>query len=96
MRESTLQNRCIEAIRARGGQAIPIGPPCENGSPDILGCYRSVTLALECKVKSGRVSKLQWYRLDEWSKAGAVARVVDQISQVKSILDGVDIRAGPI
>lgn len=49
-----------------------------RGIPDIVGCVNGVFFALELKRKGGKVAPIQRYTLDEITKAGGIALVVDE------------------
>jgi hypothetical protein len=46
------------------------------GDPDLTGCYRSRHFELEVKTPTGRLTRIQAIRLEEWRAAGAVVGVV--------------------
>jgi hypothetical protein len=46
------------------------------GDPDLAGCYRGRHFELEVKTESGRLTRIQEVRLEEWRRAGAVVGVV--------------------
>lgn len=58
------------------------------GQPDLLGCYKGRTLALEVKRPGGKPTKLQQAVLKKWEAAGAIAAVVTSVEEVKELLGG--------
>lgn len=58
------------------------------GQPDLLGCYKGKTLALEVKRPGGKPTPLQLAVLKKWEAAGAIAAVVTSVEEVKTILQG--------
>lgn len=93
MTEATLTRNMVKDIKARGGVAKKShGGPNMAGWPDICGCYRGYTLAIEVKLpgRENTLTKLQQATLDEWAAAGAIAKMVTTRQQVKAILDAVD------
>ena len=61
---------------------------CERGTPDIIGCTNGRTILLECKRSPTEAAeKIQEWRMAEWRSAGAIAARVDDVSQVKELLE---------
>nr|DAO63027.1 MAG TPA: Nuclease [Caudoviricetes sp.] len=61
---------------------------CERGTPDIIGCINGRTILLECKRSPTETAeKIQEWRMAEWRRAGAIAARVDNVQQVKELLD---------
>ena len=61
---------------------------CERGTPDIIGCINGRTILLECKRSPTEAAeKIQEWRMAEWRSAGAIAARVDDVSQVKELLE---------
>ena len=46
------------------------------GDPDLYGCLKGTMFVFEAKAPGGNVTKAQRYRLEEWSRAGAITGVV--------------------
>jgi hypothetical protein len=62
------------------------------GVPDLLVVWYGYTVLLELKAAGGRVSRLQEHELRRAEQAGAVARVVRSVEDVKRAL-GIEIQA---
>ena len=61
---------------------------CERGTPDIIGSTNGRTILLECKrSQTEEARKIQEWRMSEWKKAGAIVARVDNVDQVKDLLD---------
>ena len=62
------------------------------GMADVIGCYRRYTLVIETKLpgKERTLTKLQAETLKKAKAAGAIARMVTTVGQVKAILDAID------
>lgn len=48
----------------------------ESGIPDIIACINGKFVALELKAERGKPTALQLYKIEQYRKAGAYARVV--------------------
>jgi hypothetical protein len=59
----------------------------EAGIPDLLICYKGLFIALELKTDIGAVSQIQQYQLSRLSGAGATAKVVRTVEEVKKIFE---------
>jgi hypothetical protein len=59
------------------------------GCPDILVCYKGMFMAFETKApgKIKNVTANQQREIDEIKRANGLAHVVDDVEQVKSLLD---------
>jgi hypothetical protein len=59
------------------------------GCPDILVCYKGLFMAFETKApgKIKNVTANQQREIDEIKRANGLAHVVDDVEQVKSLLD---------
>jgi len=66
----------------------------QAGQPDILGCYRGRTLALEVKRPGGKITALQAATLDKWKTAGAVAGMVMSVEETKTLLKSITVKKG--
>lgn len=87
--------RVAATIKARGGHVIKTTGVKIAGTPDFLGTYRGIALALEIK-RSHRhpPTPLQKRRLWEWHQAGAVTQVIWSPEQMTEILDNLDLHRG--
>jgi len=64
-----------------------------SGVPDIIACYNSQFLAIECKAGKGKTTALQDKEINKIILAGGVAFVVNEVSidRLKNYLEGKDI-----
>ena len=62
------------------------------GCPDILVCYKGLFMAFETKApgKIKNVTANQQREIDEIQRANGLAHVVDDVEQVKSLLDTIE------
>ena len=57
----------------------PIGGPyATKGVPDIIVCYKSRFIGIECKAGKGKTTALQEKNLREIADAGGLALVIDE------------------
>ena len=63
-----------------------------SGVPDIIACYRGFFVGIECKAGKGKVTALQQKNLDDISKAGGGAVVVneDNLEDIEVLLRAFD------
>ena len=59
-----------------------------SGVPDIVGCYNGKFFGIECKAKGNKPTPLQQKNLQDITKNGGIAMVVDEknIDQVSPVL----------
>lgn len=94
-RESSLQAKCLVALRARGGwwQRKSGHSPYENsGIPDIYGCYEGRFIGIELKRPGAKrgATKTQLLMLQSMAEAGAECVLADTIAEVMAVLDRLD------
>ena len=67
-----------------------------SGVPDIIACYNSQFLAIECKAGKGKTTALQDKEINKIILAGGVAFVVNEVSidRLKNYLEGKDTICG--
>ena len=59
----------------------------ERGTPDIIGCIRSVNVVIECKKADvDEPEQIQKWRLLEWKNAGSVTITARHLDDVKLAL----------
>lgn len=76
MTEQQIQSKRIKQLEAEGYYVIKLVKTNKNGIPDLVAIPpNSGVLFCEVKTKSGRVSKLQEYRLKELSEHGCITEV---------------------
>jgi hypothetical protein len=71
---------CLARKRWGGGMGVA-------GDPDIDACVRGRSVQLEVKRSGEKPTPLQVKRLEEWRRAGAIAAVVNSVSDVRKLLD---------
>ena len=59
-----------------------------SGVPDIVGCYRGMFFGIECKAGKNKPTPLQQKNLDDISKQGGLALIVNEtnVDEVRSCL----------
>lgn len=62
----------------------------EVGTPDIIGSYRGMMFLLEVKRPGCEVTEIQAYRLKEWGRTGALARVVHDSDEAVRVVRELD------
>ena len=65
-----------------------------NGVPDIICCYKGRFLGLEAKLPGGRLTELQKRALEKINRAGGIARRVECVEDVRSVIEQVDAEGG--
>lgn len=89
-RERSIEAAAVRLVTGRGGMLTKGDSDLVRGTPDRIGCYRGIPLALEFKrpgelgSRERRIS--QGTQLRRWRDAGAVAVYIDTLDQVKEIL----------
>lgn len=76
MTEQQIQSKKIKQLEAEGYYVIKLMKTNKNGIPDIMAIPpKSDVLFFEVKTPTGRLSKLQEFRIDELEKHGIKAEV---------------------
>ena len=59
------------------------------GVPDVIACYRGVFIGIECKAGKNRPTELQQKNLDDISKSGGYALVINEnnIDELLCVID---------
>ena len=71
MTEQQVQSKKIKELEAEGYYVLKLIKTNKNGIPDLLALHTDKEiLFVEVKTKTGRVSKLQEYRIKELKKHG--------------------------
>ena len=65
-----------------------------NGVPDIICCCKSRFLGLEVKLPGGRLTALQRRAIEKINCAGGIARRVECVEDVRSVIEQVDAEGG--
>ena len=66
------------------------GPYGVSGVPDIICCYKGRFLGLEAKLPGGRLTELQKRALEKINRAGGIARRVESVDDVKTVIRQAD------
>lgn len=70
-----------KAINVHGGVYT------ERGTPDVIGCVGGRMVAFECKRdRTERPTRIQFWRLSEWIRAGAVVGAIASVEDAELIL----------
>jgi hypothetical protein len=92
MRENRLQRNIRKALEALPHTyVLPIqsGPYIRKGEPDLIGCHRGRSFALETKTPHGKdPTDIQIHRLKGWYAAGARVGVARSVGEALSIVWG--------
>jgi Holliday junction resolvase len=83
-REREIVKRTRELLTSAGAKVIRT---CGEGEPDLVGVYKGIGFAIECKQRSKKPTDLQNFRLSQWRKSGAVAFWTDFPAQALIDLD---------
>jgi hypothetical protein len=71
MREQQIQKKRIDQLESEGYYVIKLIKTNKNGIPDVLGIHPDGRIIFsEIKTPTGRLSKIQEYRLKELKKYG--------------------------
>ena len=88
--ESKIKNRVKKILDELGVYYFmpATGGYGRSGIPDIVGCYKGVFFAIECKAGKGTTTALQERELKRITNAGGIAWVVneDNIADVEELL----------
>lgn len=88
--ESKIKNRVKKILDELGVYYFmpATGGYGRSGIPDIVGCYKGVFFAIECKAGRGTTTALQERELKRITNAGGIAWVVneDNINEVATYL----------
>lgn len=91
--KNQVTDKVKDLIIKRGGKAIKWhgSPMTEVGTPDVLGAFLGVSIAVECKRPRKKPSPIQRRRLIEWGRCGgAVAIKVNAVAQMTAVLDALE------
>lgn len=84
--EQKLQSRIISALEADGWIVVKTITLSKNGFPDIFSFKNGKTLFIEVKSENGKASELQKYRIEQLTKAGFEAYIINSYEQFKKIV----------
>jgi len=84
MREQQIQSRKIKELEAQGYYVIKLTTTNKNGIPDLIAIPpNSDVLFVEVKGPTGKLSKLQEYRIKELNQHGIKTEICRQSNQKK-------------
>ena len=90
MRESAIEARLRDGVKAMGGICWKFVSPGTTGVPDrIIILPGGRIIFVELKADTGRTSDIQQYRINELRNIGADVRILKGLSQVKAFLEEV-------
>ena len=87
-RESTIQNRCVEMIRADGwwAEKIHVDAMQSRGLPDVVACMAGTFYGIEFKRSFKKPSDMQKYHIAQIRRAGGRAGVIDSVEKMRVFL----------
>ena len=90
MRESVIEARLRDGVKALGGICWKFVSPGTTGVPDRLIILPGGRIIfVELKADTGRTSAIQQYRINELRNIGADVRILKGLSQVRAFLEEV-------
>lgn len=92
-KEGSLQERIQKFIKQRGGYCFKNhgDMATEPGRPDIVCCYKGLFVAIEAKVDNNKPSPSQGIHCRNIWKAGGIACIVWDVSEVDLLLNAIDM-----
>ena len=88
MKEKALEQKLVEAVRERGGQAFKFVSPGAAGVPDRLLLFPGKKIAFcEVKAPGKKIRPLQSYRITQLRKLGFRVYVLDHEEMIGEILN---------
>lgn len=76
MTEQAIQKKRIDQLEAEGYYVLKLVKTNKNGIPDVIAIPPNVPVIFsEIKTKTGRLSKLQEYRLKELKQHGFITEI---------------------
>ena len=94
--ERTIKLRVTKLLSGRGAYWFyPVASGYGSaGIPDIVCCYHSKFIGIECKAGNGKTTALQENNLDRIKACGGFALVVrEDLTELISLLDLLDMRS---
>jgi len=78
--EAKVKARVHARLKTAGAYAVNYigGAYANNGTPDILACYRGRFVGIECKAGKGKPTQLQLRNLEKIEAAGGLAFVINE------------------
>ena len=87
MRESEIQSKCTEYLRAKGIYYKKIVLANSGGTPDIFACINGKFIAFEIKAEKGKPTELQLYNQRKIKECGGECHIVYNFKHFKEIVD---------
>ncbi|MFI3253659.1 MAG: VRR-NUC domain-containing protein [Eubacteriales bacterium] len=88
MRESQIEQKLVQAVKARGGIALKFTSPSFDGMPDRLLLFPKGRVAwVEVKATGKKLRPLQVKRKRQLEQLGFRCFVLDSVEQIGEILD---------
>jgi hypothetical protein len=86
--EIGLVERAKRLLHRAGGEFIKThGSSLRQGEPDLIGCYRGRFVAIELKAPGHKPRPLQYKRLRDWARAGAIAIWSSEPEEILPIIE---------
>lgn len=78
--EAAVKRKVHAKLKAHGTYAVNYigGAFANNGTPDILACYRGRFVGIECKAGKNKPTALQLRNLERIEEAGGLALVINE------------------
>lgn len=78
--EVLVKRRVHARLKAANAYAVNYigGAFANNGTPDILACYRGKFIGIECKAGKNKPTRLQLRNLEKIEEAGGLAFVINE------------------
>ena len=86
--ESDFQKNAEKLIRSKGGYVVKVHVSAyqNQGTPDILVCYRGMFIGFELKVDRNTLSDLQKLRIRQIRNAGGIAKGIYSLEEIEETL----------
>ncbi len=88
-KEKKLQSQIIKYLQSKGAYVVKV-VVASHSTLDLIVCYKGKFIAIEVKGDS-KVSQLQLYNITQIQKAGGIAIVATELSQVVELLQVIDL-----
>lgn len=90
MREAFLEQKLVQAVQERGGQAFKFVSPGAAGVPDRLLLFPRKKIAFcEVKAPGKKLRPLQSYRINQLRRMGFRVYVVDSEEQIGEMMNDI-------
>lgn len=91
IKESSIQSSIIKYLEAQGAEVFKPKTTTysKKGTPDILGCFQGIFIAIETKAPGKRPTELQQLRIEQIRRAGGYAIATDNLNEVKEFINDI-------